>query len=108
MTALASPGLSFAGAYAMKEHTAVPDPLHLAAALNFLASSPAPRITLSPVTGQRRRFMLEDTGAALTFLAAPELIARSGTDRRQAQPAHPCVCSLSVRCQKADRPKCLL
>ena len=50
------------------------EPLHLAAALDFLASSPAPRMALSPATGQRRRFMLEDTEAALTFLAAPELI----------------------------------
>ena len=49
------------------------DPLYLVAALNFLTSSPAPRMALSPATHQRRRFMLEDTGAALAFLAAPDL-----------------------------------
>ena len=59
----------------------MPDPLHLAAALNFLASSPAPRMTLSPVTGQRRRFMLEDTGAALAFLASPDLPTPSPAQR---------------------------
>ena len=49
------------------------DPLQLAAALDFLASSPAPRMALSPATGKRRRFLLEDSGAALAFLAAPDL-----------------------------------
>ena len=57
------------------------DPLHLAAALDFLASSPAPRMTLSPATQQRRRFMLEDTGAALAFLASPDLPTPSPAQR---------------------------
>lgn len=42
------------------------DPLHLAA-LDFLTSSPAPMTALSPATPERRRFMLEDSGAALSF-----------------------------------------
>jgi len=44
----------------------MPDPLHLAA-LDFLTSSPAPMTALSPATSERRRFMLEDSGAALSF-----------------------------------------
>ena len=45
------------------------DPLHLAAALDFLASSPAPSMTLGPATLERRRFMLEDTAGALDYFA---------------------------------------
>ena len=37
------------------------DPLYLAAALDFLNDPPALRIPFSPVTPQRRRFMLKDT-----------------------------------------------
>ena len=59
----------------------MPDPLHLAAALDFLDSSPAPRMTLSPATQQGRRFMLEDTGAALAFFASPDLPTPSPAQR---------------------------
>lgn len=43
------------------------EPLQLAAALDFLASSPAPRMPLSPAAAEHRRSMLEDTGTALAF-----------------------------------------
>ena len=46
------------------------DPHQLAAALDFLDTPPAPRMALSPVAYQRRRFMLEDTGAALAFFTS--------------------------------------
>lgn len=45
------------------------DPLHLAAALDFLTSSPEARMTLTPATPERRRAMLEDTAGALSFFA---------------------------------------
>jgi len=46
----------------MKEHPAMtdhlhPDPLHLAAALDFLGDPPAPMTTLSPATAERRHYM---------------------------------------------------
>ena len=54
----------------MKEHATMTDLHQLAAALDFLDTSPAPRMALSPLTDQRRRFMLEDVGAALAFFTA--------------------------------------
>jgi len=44
-----------------------PDPLHLAAALDYLGDSPPHVTTLSPATAERRRFMLEDPGGALAY-----------------------------------------
>ncbi|WP_424951014.1 hypothetical protein [Deinococcus sp.] len=45
------------------------DPLHLAAALDFLGEAHPPRVTLTPTDPMRRRYMLEDTAGALEYFA---------------------------------------
>lgn len=52
----------------MKPPTMI-DPMHLAAALNFLTSSPAPQMTLSPADPTNRRRLLEDTAGAFEDFA---------------------------------------
>jgi hypothetical protein len=45
------------------------DPLQLAAALDFLASSPAPGMTPGPATPEHRRFMIQYTQSRDGLLA---------------------------------------